>query len=461
MLLTITNTRPPATDLGFLLTKHPDRVQDFSLPYGTAWVYYPEASEDRCTAALLLDVDPIGLVRGRKGSPSDGPLKQYVNDRPYVASSLLSTAIARVYRSAMAGTSKAKPELVAVPLPLEIGLPAVSCRGGERVLRALFEPLGYAVDCAHHPLPGGIDGGRVFSVTLRHELPLKEVLAHLYVLIPALDDDKHYWVGKDEIDKLLRIGEGWLATHPEQELISRRFLKHQRSLTKRALDRLREDEDPEDAAADAEEEAVERPMRLNETRYEAVADALAERIVTSVADLGCGEGKFLRRLSKDKGIQHIVGVDLSLRVLDVAARRLRLDRLSERQAARFELLHGSALYVDRRIADVDAITLVEVIEHLEPERIDALERVVFEATAPRCVVVTTPNIEHNQLFDGLPDGRLRHKDHRFEWTRAEFEAWARGVGERFGYDVAFATVGPVHEVHGPPTQLAAFDRRTA
>src|SRR5262249_30770284 len=135
MLFTLSTTYVPATDLGFLLHKNPAKVQSFPLSFGHAHVFYPETTSERCTAALLLDVDPIGLVRNRRGPAGEsGLLAQYVNDRPYVASSFLSVAIAQVYGSALAGKSKERPDLIATRLPLTARLAVVPCRGGERVL---------------------------------------------------------------------------------------------------------------------------------------------------------------------------------------------------------------------------------------------------------------------------------------------------------------------------------------
>lgn len=468
MLLTITTTHRPATDLGFLLSKHPERVQEFSLWFGKVHVFYPEASEDRCTAALLLDVDPIGLVRGAKDSDQSGPLQQYVNDRPYVASSLLSTAIAQVFGSALGGRSAKYGDLAATALPLEAHLPAVSCRGGERVLRSLFEPLGYEVTCVQHPLDAERpDWGtsRVHSVRLRATVRLQDLLKHLYVLVPVLDDAKHYWVGEDEIEKLLRFGDGWLQAHPQHDLVTRRYLKHQRRLTRKALEQLvddpTEDVDATAEASDHAEEVVEKPIRLAEERNQRVLATLAERDVVSVADLGCGEGKLLRDLARDKRIERILGLDVSLRSLKMAGDRLGLERLSERQAARFQLVHGSVLYCDPRLRGFDAATLIEVIEHLEPERLEALARVVFEQARPRCVVITTPNAEFNVRFDDLAAGAFRHADHRFEWTRAELRGWAEASAERFGYRVTFAGIGPSDDAVGSPTQMAVFDLATA
>lgn len=290
MLLTITTTHRPATDLGHLLHKNPERLQSFSLPFGQAHVFYPEASEERCTAALLLDVDPVGLIRR---GVRFARLDQYVNDRPYVASSFLSVAIARVFGTALAGRSKMRSELADAQLPFEARLAVLPSSGGEEILRKLFEPLGYEVHARNHPLDEHFPewgNSRYFTVELRARVRLRDLLAHLYVLVPVLDREKHYWVGEDEVDKLLRRGEGWLAGHPERELIVNRYLKYYRSLTSEALEKLLEGEEPEpdrdSEAREAEEEAVEEPLRLGEKRLGVVVAALRASGAKRVLDLG-------------------------------------------------------------------------------------------------------------------------------------------------------------------------------
>lgn len=466
MLLTLTSTTRPATDLGYLLHKNPARLHTFELPFGKAHVFYPEASEERCTMALLLEVDPVGLVRGRPGpSNESGPLDQYVNDRPYVASSFLAVAVSRLFGTAMTGRSKERPDLVDRPLPLEVAIPVLPCRGGPVFLRRLFEPLGYSVEAvpvALDPLVPEWGTSRYLSVTLKTDQKLADLLAHLYVLIPVLDDDKHYWVGLAEVEKLVRHGEGWLATHPEKEQIAHRYLAHQKRLARSALDQLTAEEDPraeeEAVSQGAEEAALERKLSLNEDRLERVAEVLAESGARRVLDLGCGEGKLVRKLSKNRAFDEIVGLDVAHRALESAAERLRRERLSEAQQKRVRLLHGSLMYRDGRLTGYDAAAVVEVIEHLDRPRLAAFERVVFESARPGMVVVTTPNVEYNVRFESLAPGRLRHRDHRFEWTRSEFQAWAGGVATRFGYAVRFEPVGPVDDALGAPTQMAVFSR---
>ncbi|MGA5038853.1 3' terminal RNA ribose 2'-O-methyltransferase Hen1 [Streptomyces capoamus] len=479
MFVTISTTGTagnPATDLGYLLHKHPGRTQAFSTSYGTAHVFYPEADAERCTAALLLETDTVALVRrgkgkGRGGAP-DAALAQYVNDRPYAASSLLAVALGNVFSSALRGVCAARPERAAAPLPLRIEVPALPARGGASLVRGLFAPLGWTVTADPVPLdtafPEWGDSRYVRLVLESDRLTLAEALRHLYVLLPVLDDAKHYWVSADEVDKLLRAGEGWLAGHPEQHLITSRYLARRRSLTRRAGERLElvrlaeaDDsavEDLDNAVAE-DTEAEERPAPLAVRRREAITAALRASGAARVLDLGCGQGQLVQELLTDVRFTEIVGVDVSVRALTVAARRLRLDRMGERQAARVRLVQGSLTYTDKRLKGYDAAVLNEVVEHLDPPRLPALEYAVFGHARPRTVVVTTPNVEYNVRWETLPAGHARHGDHRFEWTREEFRRWAAAVARRHGYDVGFTPVGDEDPEVGPPTQMAVFTIR--
>jgi 3' terminal RNA ribose 2'-O-methyltransferase Hen1 len=340
----------------------------------------------------------------------------------------------------------------------------VPCRGGETLLKKLFEPLGYRVTARNHPLDERFPewgDSRYYTVTLEATCKLSELLNHLYVLIPVLDDDKHYWVGEDEVEKLLKRGEGWLASHPERDTITSRYLKRQRSLVHQALTRLIEEEQPEDVdeaeVQKAQEEAViEAKISLNQRRLQAVTAALRQHEVKRVLDLGCGEGNLLRALLEEKSFSEIVGVDVSPYVLERAANRLRLERMPERQSQRLKLMQGSLTYRDKRLAGYDAAAVVEVIEHLDLPRLSSFERALFEFARPGVVIITTPNAEYNVKFEGLPAGKMRHRDHRFEWSRAEFQAWAQTVTEKYGYTVSFQPIGDEDALVGAPTQMAVF-----
>jgi 3' terminal RNA ribose 2'-O-methyltransferase Hen1 len=470
----ITTTARPATDLGYLLVKHPGRVQAFEQSFGTAHVFYSEADEERCTAALLLDVDPIKLAKTR-GTP-DFSLGQYVNDRSYAASSLLASAMAGVFRTAMRGKSADRQDLADTPLPLRITLPALPCRGGPELAASLFEPLGWHVDARPIPLDERFPewgDSRYVTLTLDGELTLSAALNQLYVLLPVLDDSKHYWVAADEVDKLIRAGDGWLAAHPARARITQRYLANRRGLVRTALARLADaDDTPDDAlerhpideeppsadpgAAEPEPEMAAPPVPLAERRIQAVLDVLRAEQVPSVIDLGCGSGKLLSRLLQEPSFRSVAGTDVSARAIIAAQQRLKPERLPRAQQERLTLFTAALTYADERFHGHDAAVLMEVIEHVDVPRLPAVERVVFGDAAPRIVIVTTPNAEYNVRYAGLAGHR--HPDHRFEWTRAEFATWTDRVADRYGYRVRHVPVGDDDPSVGAPTQMGVFRR---
>lgn len=463
MQLQISTTHQPATDLGYLLSKNPDKHQSFDLAFGTAHVFYPEATPERCSVVLLVDVDPVGLVRGR--GEADGPLTQYVNDRPYAASSFLAVAIAQVFSSGLSGNSKARAELADSRIPLEAVIPVLRCRPGEAKLRACFEPLGYTVEATPLPLDETFPEwgtSPYFSVKLAGTVKLSQLLSQLYVLLPALDGDKHYFVGSDEVQKLVDKGGDWLPGHPERDWIMSNYLRRRRSLVREALGKLlvepEEDLQAEAETRDAGEQALEKALSLNEQRMSAVESVLLKSGASSVLDLGCGEGRLLGHLLEHRQFQRLLGVDVSCISLERAAERLNLDRLPPLKRARIDLQQGSLTYRDTRLAGFDAACAIEVIEHIDESRLAAFERTVFEFAQPGMVVVTTPNVEYNVRFERLEHGAFRHRDHRFEWTRAQFKAWANDMCERYGYQVEFLPIGVSDPVVGPPTQMGVFSR---
>ncbi|MFI1913621.1 3' terminal RNA ribose 2'-O-methyltransferase Hen1 [Nocardia sp. NPDC020380] len=479
MLLTISCTRPEgaawaATDLGFLLHKNPSRIQTFDQSYGVAQVFYPEADEERCTAALLLEIDPVRLVRGKSRNTTEFSLGQYVNDRPYAASSLLAVAISTVFGSALHGRCAQRPELAGTALPLRIELPAVPCKGGPEYAERVFAPLGWTVTATPLPLdPAFPEWGDSHYVRLEltGTLRLADALSHLYVLLPVLDGSKHYWLDATEIDKLLRMGESWLPGHPERAWITQRYLARRHSLVQVALARLAEldDAEPEELGAvdDTVDEAGEsttaatepdpgKPPSLAVLRRAAVLGALRAVGASRVLDLGCGPGALLRELVTDRSFNEIVGVDVSVMSLRIAQRRLR--RLPVWQAERVTLRQGALTYTDASLQGYDAAVLMEVIEHVDANRLGALEQSVFGSAAPGAVLVTTPNSEYNALYEGMTPGTFRHHDHRFEWSRAEFADWAHRVAERYGYAVRFEPVGPEDAERGASTQMAVFTK---
>nr|WP_296780149.1 3' terminal RNA ribose 2'-O-methyltransferase Hen1 [Rhodococcus sp. (in: high G+C Gram-positive bacteria)] len=444
---------PDTTDLGFLLHKHPDKVQTFGLSVGSATVLYPDAAPEATRVALVLDVDAAELGKTKpRYSSSEFALGRYVNDRPYAGASLLAVALSRVFKQAMAGVCTARPDLPELPLNLQVNLPSVPCRGGSELAADLFGPLGWSVEARPIPLDVAIArwGESVYiDLTLTGTFTVAAALKHLYVLLPVLDDVKHYWVGEDEADKLVRAAGEWLGDHPKMDLITGRYLKHRRDLVASVVDRLVPDA--------PNTEPAPRDRTLSDERARVVLAEL--KGVKTVVDLGCGEGRLLRDLFADHGFESIVGVDVSARALAAAEKRLGLSDLPDRQRARISLLQSSATYRDTRLAGFDAMVLMEVIEHVEPDRLPALERSVFREARATTVLVTTPNSEYNALYDGLAPGEFRHTDHRFEFSRSEFAHWAAGVAERAEYDVRHESIGPIDPVLGSPTQMAIFTRR--
>lgn len=345
MLLTITARRSEALttpgDLGFLLHKHPDKVQSFGVYAGTAHVFYPEVSAQACTAAVLLEVDPIALVRRRSGRGDAFALGHYVNDRPYVASSLLAVAMGKVFRSALNGQCAGFDDLVEAPLDLTISLPAVP--GEPDLVRRLFTPLGWEVRAE----PIAFDTTRpewgaapLVSLTLAGSVRLKDALSHLYVLLPVLDESKHYWVGRDEVDKLLRAGDRWLPGHPERDLVAHRYLAGQRDLREDALSRLAELDDrtaeatsasaaPDAAASDAAApDAAVSPRPLVRLRHEAILDVVRDLGPATIADVGCGSGALLGGLLKVQGVARVIGTEVSDLALSTAATRLNVESMT-------------------------------------------------------------------------------------------------------------------------------------
>jgi 3' terminal RNA ribose 2'-O-methyltransferase Hen1 len=459
VLVTIGYTAPGASDLGYLLHKHPAKLQTFDIAAGRAHVFYPEATDERCTVALLVEIDPIELARSKRFGGDAQSLGHYVNDRPYASSSMVAVALGKVFRTAMTGRSDSHPELAAAALPLEIAVRALPARGGADLVAHLFSPLGWSVRATPIPLDSERpDWGesRYVDLVLTGEVRLSDALRHLYVLLPVLDDSKHYWVGDDEVGKLLRAGEGWLAGHPDRELITARYLAHQRSFVRDATARLAEI----DGLVEPDAEADARPSTLGAQRLSAVLEILTEIGARRVVDLGCGEGALLVPLAADRTFTEIVGTDVSAHALARAGRRLKLHEAPDRDRERIRLLQSSVTYEDDRIAGLDAAVLMEVVEHLDPERLPAAERSVFGHARPASVIVTTPNAEYNVRYPTLAAGAFRHPDHRFEWSRDEFREWAHEVAHRYRYDVEIRGVGPDDPEVGTPTQLALFRRVT-
>ncbi|WP_196888668.1 3' terminal RNA ribose 2'-O-methyltransferase Hen1 [Aureivirga sp. CE67] len=459
MLLTITAKDENAEEISYLFHKHPDKFQTSEITVGKTHVFYPEVSKEQTTIALMLDIDPIEMVRGKRNLSGKGfSLQQYVNDKPYIASSFLSSAIIKMFSTALNGKCNNKPELVSKKYNFEISISVVSApKGGEKLIHDLFEPLGYSLEIERHILDEKFTNwgeSKYYSVTLKNEITVQDLLTHLYVLIPVLDFDKHYYVGEAEVKKLLEKGKNWLPNHPLKDLISNRYFLGFKSLQNKMYQILEEDSEEESEEISKEEKI--RKKTLHQERLDVVLRKMKESNVSSVIDLGCGEGKLLKKLIKEPQFKKITGTDVSFNALSFAKEKIYFDKLNSRQLERISLFQSSLLYKDTRFSGYDAAAIVEVIEHLEESRLEHFEKAIFEHAKPKKIFLTTPNKEYNIKYEGLENGKFRHNDHRFEWTRNEFENWAEKVAEKYNYEVEFFPIGEIDEKVGASSQMGVF-----
>ena len=458
MLLKITYKGENTQELGYLLHKNPYRAQQFELSFGKAYVFYPEVSDERTTAALLLDMDPIELARGKTGS-SEGGLFDYVNDRPYASSSFMSTAINRIFGTAMSGRCDKRPELAEKPLDLTARLYCLNDGGSDELAHRIFEPLGYTVETKREKLDDRfIQWGEspYITLTISAKVRLCDLLDQLYVLIPVFDRQKHYYTDEAEIEKLMKHGERWLKDHPERDKIIYRYFSVRKSYARRAIDILLDSgaEEPAEVLPPENETAGEQKEKkepLNKLRLEAVRKEVLSSGASSVIDMGCGEGRLTALLLKEKQIKKVTACDVSVRELEKAKQRLKVDTMQPYLKDKLTLMQASLTYRDDRFSGFDCACLTEVIEHIEPMRLTSLEHIVFGIASPRTVIITTPNKEYNAKYEFLPEDALRHDDHRFEWTRLEFLSWAKHKAE-------IKEVGEHDDSLGSPTQMGVFTK---
>ncbi|MDE6660813.1 MAG: 3' terminal RNA ribose 2'-O-methyltransferase Hen1 [Anaeroplasmataceae bacterium] len=457
MLLTITYEGHNTQDLGYLLHKNPSRAQQFDLSYGKAYVFYPEVSDERTTAALLLDIDPIDLARGKVGS-TEGGLFDYVNDRPYASTSFMCSAISRVFGTAMSGKCEKRQKLADTPLNLTVQIFSLKDNGNSDLAIKLFEPLGYTVTLERAVLDSKfLEWGNspYINLTLKGTVKLSTLLNQIFVLIPVFDKQKHYYISEEEIKKLLTHGEGWLEAHPYKEKIAERYFSARKDYVRKALDILLADDPIEDL--NSEEEALQEARTpLNAVRLEAVKDVVLASGATSVIDLGCGECRLTSLLLSEPQIKRVTACDVSVSALEKAALRLKLDKMSDYKRNKLTLMQASLTYADKRFEGYDCACIVEVIEHIEESRIPAFERAIFEFASPRTIILTTPNKEYNAVYENMKKDALRHGDHRFEWTRAQFKEWTEHICKKFGYTCEISGIGEVDEQFGSPTQMGVF-----
>lgn len=362
MLLTITCKDPDARDLSWLMHKRPERFQFFNLPYGKAHVFFPEYSDEKTIACLLLEVESAGLneiCKAREGE------FQYVNPRQFLSGSLLASAIAKVFASAIKGICEERSELAQKPFNFEIEIANFSCRLKPEYVERLFAPLGYEIKFVPLTNQYAERTMQFGNLRLSAKATLRNILSQLFILLPVFDRQIHFWIGEDQLEKFVRHAKGWLENHPEKRFIINEYFWQAAELKYCVIEQF-------DALAVVEEPAP----YLKALRQIKIAEILAQHNAKSVLDLGCGNGSLLQHLAAQKTFARLCGMDISARNIEDA--RKRLCAPGRRFCADGDIFVSSLTYRDKRFAGHDALVLSEVIEHFERERMDIVMKNILE-----------------------------------------------------------------------------------
>lgn len=418
MLFTLRVTGPQAADLAVLIDKSPDKLHSTRLPFGMAHVFFPEVASDAATMALVLDVE---AVHWTSNGSSDGFAT--------TNSAMMSVAISRALGTALAARAPQRPELVSAVLPVEVCLSSLAVKRGSTDAQALFGPLGYDVTVEETACGSSVATDEDLvrqTVRLKKLCPLYEVLSHLYVLGPLLDGHVRDRVLDGERESLLVHAEGAARGHASSERIMSAHAARRTSETALAFRRLAA---VDSVGAQTTGEGLSQLSQLDDARADAIVLELREAAAHTVVDLGCGDGKLLARLVREKALTKIVGFDVAHLALEAAASRMKLDRRGAKKSERIDLWHGSLYYSDARLSGFDAAVLADVVQYLPQERLAEMERVVFQQACPNTVVVMLNGAKRDE--DASADG----------WSAKRFDAWASGVSERSGYRIRLLSPG--------------------
>ncbi|MBW4084382.1 3' terminal RNA ribose 2'-O-methyltransferase Hen1 [Paenibacillus sp. S150] len=476
MHLIIRVTGAGAGMLSRLLAKNPDNLYDRMEKEARVRIAFTASSEQEAEAVIYVTPDPVELVKGASSAHND--ITQYINDREFVVSSLFCTYIRSALGTALNGkTKEAYLPWVNRKLALELTFGPVASNLPDHALEDLFIPLGYEVVLERGDAAYAFElksRSSVRYIKLKGIQTLQTALRQLFVLIPALDDYKHYYISDDEVDKIRRYGDGWLENHPQRALILKRTLRFAGAI-KHYEDQMAGDGQQAENGASGEAPGIAEPFaapaeasagtgaaeapkaRLNDLRYAAIADTV-ERLAArrSIVDFGSGGGKLSARLSSVPGVQEIKAVEPSaaaqLRAMD------RFAKLEGRPGAIVpEPVTGSLFYYDEALRGKDVMILCEVIEHIDERRLNRVMETIFHEYAPGTLIITTPNKEYNALYQ-MEHEKLRHRDHRFEWDREAFGAWCSCWTSAYNYSVRLSGIGEFAQEYGYPTQMAIFTK---
>lgn len=446
MQLTIRATGENAKMVSYLLAKNPNNIYERNQKGHLVRMFYSKFNDEELEATIFVTPDPLEMLQNKSNSYD---ITHYINDREFAVSSIFCSFIRSALGTALNGQPKEEySEWVGHRFPLALEFGPVSSSLSDKQLAGLFQPMGYEVAISRPEIHYSFDlkeKSSARTLTLTGHQTLQNALRHLFVLIPVIDNYKHYFIDEKEIDKLERYGEGWLEEHPLRELIYRQALRFKEiySLV-------------EKPAAD---ELIKEPVkkaRLNDMRYEKIIETASRLKPKSVVDFGSGEGKLAVQLGFMDGIEELLAVEPSQSETLKAIRRFEKVK-GQAGFIEPETLWGSLFYYDERLKGKDLIILCEVIEHIDAERLPKALDTILHSYAPESLIITTPNREYNELYD--MDNHFRHDDHRFEWTRKEFQDWCSERNHQDHYELEFSGIGEEQELQGQPTQMCVFKRK--
>ncbi|MCM3572375.1 3' terminal RNA ribose 2'-O-methyltransferase Hen1 [Mesobacillus subterraneus] len=446
MQLTIRAVGENVQVISHLLAKNPNNLYERNQKGHAVRLFFSSFTEREVEATVFVAPDSLELVKNQ-GNQYD--ITHYINDREFAVSSIFISLIRTALGTALNGQPKEEYiKWVKHPFDLELSFGPVASGLSDHQIVDLFEPLGFNVSINRPQIEYNFNlksKSSVRFITLKGRTPLQMALRQIFVLIPVLDNYKHYFIDEKEIEKLERYGEGWLDDHPQKSFILKKALRFKN------VYELVEGQEKDTAAPEM------RKIRLNDMRYEKIVDTVnGFENKESIVDLGSGEGKLSTRLGFIPGVKEILAVEPS----EEASIRA-MERFAQAEGKDYFIkptqLWGSLFYYDERLKGKDVIILCEVIEHIDEERLSKVFQTILQDYRPKNLVVTTPNKEYNALYE--MDTEFRHGDHRFEWSREEFEAWCKARNEEGEYELIFDGIGELDEQFGFPTQMCIFKRK--
>lgn len=446
MQLTIRATGDNVKAISYLVSKNPENLYERNQKGHLVRMFYSKFADKELEMTVFVTPDPLELMQNKSNSFD---ITHYINDREFAVSSIFCSFIRSALGTALNGQPKEEyAQWVGHEFPFVLELGPVASTLSDQQLKDLFEPMGYQVDIERPEIHYSFqlkESSTVRTLTLTGYQTLQNSLRHLFVLIPVIDNYKHYFIDEKEIEKLERYGDGWLEEHPMREMIYRQALRFKEIYS--LVESPNTEEKPEEPV---------RKVRLNEMRYEKIVETAKLLKPNSIVDFGSGEGKLAVQLGFINGVQEVLAVEPSQAATLKAVKRF--EKVKDRSSfIEPTTLWGSLFYYDERLKGKDLIILCEVIEHIDAQRLPKAFDTILNLYAPESLIITTPNQEYNEIYD--MEDHFRHDDHRFEWTRQEFQEWCKARNHLDLYELEFSGIGEENLNQGFPTQMCVFKRK--